>query len=230
MKLKRSAVQYGMVLVFGAAFLGQIVRADEVGGFYLGGSIGRAQIDTNNALYQSQLESQSAPYGSLVFTKAALSKRGTAWWVNTGYMVWPYLGFEASYLHFGELHNQVSGTYTPTGGVSESVYAATLLRSAGPALGMMLRLPLLEGFDINFRLADYYGRTSLTNILVLNTPTAPKETANGSSLLLGVGAAYTFAGHWSAKLDYVRVGHAGNDTTVVKYNVDMLSVGGSYTF
>ena len=222
--------QYAWVILFGATLLGQSVRAGDVGGVYVGGSIGSARIDTNNALYQMQLESQSASYGALIFTKAALSKRNTAWWVNAGYMVWPYVGFEASYLHFGELHNQLVGTYTQTGGTAESVYASTMLRSAGPALGMLLRLPLLDRLDVNFRLADYYARTSLENILVLNTTTAPKETANSSSLLLGLGAAYTFAGHWSAKLDYVRVSHAGNSTSVVKYNVDMLAAGISYTF
>jgi opacity protein-like surface antigen len=87
-----------------------------------------------------------------------------------------------------------------------------------------------ENFDVNFRLADYYGRASLANTVIAASASTAKETANSSSLLLGVGAAYTFCGHWSAKLDYTRVDQGGNSTRVVKYDVDILSVGVNYTF
>jgi hypothetical protein len=229
MRFASNAVQRGTVTLSGLIALVQTAPAADVSGLFVGGNVGRAQIGTDNALYQSDLEKSVAGVGTLAFTKASLSKRRTAWWVDTGYMLSPYVGIEASYLHFGELHNQVSGSYTG-GGTSESVYAATLLSSAGPALGLLFRLPLTEGFDVNFRLADYYGRTNLTYVLIAASSSTTRTKANGSSLLLGLGAAYTFDGHWSAKLDYTRVDKAGNSTTVVKYAVDMLSAGVSYTF
>ncbi len=231
MKLEMSAAWRGTAVLLGLIVLGHAARADEVSGVFIGGSVGRARIEANNALYQSQLESSIEGEGSLIFTKSSLSNRNTAWWADTGYMVWPYVGVEVSYLHFGKLRNQVAGSYTPTGGTSEYVYAATFLSSDGPAVGLLFRLPLIENLDINFRLADYYSHTTLTNPLIAGASVGTtKQTANGSSLLVGVGGAYTFAGHWSAKLDYLRVNQAGNSSTTMKYDVGMLSVGVSYTF
>ncbi len=230
MQLNSGTIGRSLALLLGIAALGRTGHAADISGLYIGGNAGRAQIDTNNALYQSELESAVDGQGSLDFTKASLSKRHSAWFVDTGYMIWPYVGIDLSYLHFGQLSNQVSGTYAPLGGSKESVYADTQVSSAGPALGVLVRLPLIENFDLNFRLADYYGRTSLTKTLRAASTSTAKETASGSSPLLGVGAAYTFVGHWSAKLDYTRVDQAGNTTKTVKYDVDMLSVGVSYTF
>jgi hypothetical protein len=55
------------------------------------------------------------------------------------------------------------------------------------------------------------------------------QTANASSLLAGLGVSYVFLGHWSARLDYLRIQDAGNSTTG-KYNAGILAVGASYTF
>jgi opacity protein-like surface antigen len=230
MRLNSGAIGRSLAILAAMAAFGRTAPAADLSGLYIGGDVGRAQIDANNALYQAELEGSVEGQGSLDFTKASLSKRHTAWWADTGYMVWPSVGIDLSYFHFGQLSNQVSGTYTPVEGGKESVYAATSLSSAGPALGVLVRLPLLENFDVNLRLADYYGRTRLTNAVIAVSASTAKETANSSSLLLGVGAAYTFYGHWSAKLDYTRVDQAGNSTKVVKYDVDMLSVGVNYAF
>jgi hypothetical protein len=199
-------------------------------GLYVGASVGVAKIQTDNAAYQTELQSEINGFGSLVFTSASLEDRKTAWWVNTGYMAWPYVGIDASYLHLGELYNEVNGTYTSIFGATQSVGAATRLRSEGPALGLLFRLPLVENFDLNFRIADYYSRATLTNILNAATYTTTVQSANGSSLLLGVGAAYSFLGHWSARLDYLRIEHAGDSATVGTFNAGMVSAGVSFTF
>jgi opacity protein-like surface antigen len=208
----------------------QAVCAEGLTGLYVGGSIGVAKIATDTAAYQNELVSSVDGFGVLEFTSSTLEDRKTAWWVNTGYMAWPFLGIDVSYLHLGELYYQAFGTYAPDGGTSESVGATTRLKSQGPALGLLFQLPLLEHFNLNLRIADYYARTTLTNILTLPTSYTPiVQTANGSSLLLGLGASYTFAGHWSARLDYLRVEHAG-DSTTGKYNASYLAVGASYNF
>ena len=204
-------------------------HAEGLEGLYVGGSVGIAKFATDNTAYQTQLQSSVAGFGALDFTSASLHDRKTAWWVNTGYMVLPFVGIDASYLHLGEYYNQVNGTFTQNGGTPLSVGAATRLRSAGPALGVLFRLPLAESFDLNFRLADYYGRTTLTNILNAATYTTAVQTANRSSLLGGLGASYFFLGHWSARLDYLRVQHAG-DSATGRYNAGILAVGASYTF
>ena len=209
---------------------GSMARADDdSGGFFVGGNVGRAPIETNNTLYQIQLEASASEGGSLLFDKASLSKRDFAWSVDSGYMFLPYLGVEASYLRFGRVSNKLAGAFTPTDGTAESVYAATLLESWGPSLGLLFRLPLVENIDVSFRLADYYGHTSLTQTLVAAEHTSGTVTSNSSSLLAGVGVAYTIDGHWLAKVDYLHIGQAGSDKTM-KYNIGMVSAGLTYAF
>jgi opacity protein-like surface antigen len=210
--------------------LAQPALADGISGLYIGGSAGKAKIDYNNSAYQSELQDGVTGFGTLDFTSASLKDRKTAWWANVGYMAWPYIGIDASYLHLGEMYNQVNGTFTANDGTSQSVGAATRVSSKGPALGLLFRLPLAESLDINVRLADYYARTTLTNILNAASYSTTIQTSNRSSLLAGLGVSYVFAGHWSARLDYLRIEHAGDSATTGKYNAGFLAVGASYTF
>ncbi len=194
-----------------------------------GGSAGWAKIDYDNSVFQTQLQNGVAGFGTLDFTSAALHDRKAAWWANAGYMAWPYVGIDASYLHLGELYNQVNGTYVANDGTTHSVGAATRVSSKGPALGLLFELPLTERFDVNLRIADYYARTTLTNIVNATSYSTTIQSANRSSLLAGLGVSYVFAGHWSARLDYLRIQDAGDGATG-KYDAGILAIGASYTF
>jgi hypothetical protein len=230
MRFNSGAMWFGVSLAACLILRGQNARADDDGGgFFVGGDVGRAPIDANNTLYQTQLEASASDSGSLVFTKAALSKRDIAFSLDTGYMFRPYLGVEASYFRFGRVSNQLAGSYVGTDGTSESVNAATVLQSRGPALGLLFRLPLLENVDVNFRIADYYAHTMLTSTLVAAEHTSGTVTSNGSSLMAGTGISYIFDGHWLAKLDYLRVNQAGSDKAM-KYDISMVSAGVDYAF
>lgn len=230
MRLNGGTMWGGLSLAACLLVLGQQARADEdAGGFFVGGNVGRAPIETDNTQYQTALEASAANSGSLVFTKAALAKRDIVFSIDTGFMFMPYVGVEASYIRFGRVSNQLAGSYTGTDGTSESVYAATVLQSRGPALGLLFRLPLLDNVDVNFRLADYYAHTELTSTLIAAEHTSGTATSNSSSLLAGIGLSYTFAGHWLAKLDYLRVNQAGDDKTM-KYDISVASAGVAYSF
>src|SRR5271166_4879191 len=152
MKFQGNAFLQTVVIVFGFAALSQTGRANDISGLYVGGNLGLARIDYDNALYQKEIESAVSGTGILDFTNASLRKRNAAWWVDAGYMVSPYIGIEADYIHFGALYDHVVGKYTSNGGSTESVIATTSVRSDGPALGLVFRLPLTESFDINLRL------------------------------------------------------------------------------
>jgi opacity protein-like surface antigen len=223
-------LRYGGMLLIAIAWFGGSAYADGVTGLYLGASGGVAKIGYDNASYQNSQESSVVGIGTLDFTSASLHDRKTAWWANFGYMAWPYIGIDVSYLNFGELYNQVDGTFTSASdGTTNFVGAATRVSSKGPALGLLFRVPVTENFDLNLRLADYYARTRLTNILNSIAYDTAVRTANRSSLMAGLGVSYLLAGHWSARLDYLRVQHAG-DTSTGSYNVSMVSAGATYTF
>ncbi len=217
------------LLAAAAAATGGAVRAEDLSGLYLGGNLARAEMSYDTSAYEGQLMTEATNgLQTLTFTNAALQERSSAWWADVGYMRWPHVGIEASYLHLGELTYYSSGTLTPP---TQTLTATTSLKSRGPALALVLRLPLAESFDLNLRLGDYYGRTTLANGYALagSYAVTPQSTST-SSLLVGVGAAYTIAGHWSAHLDYLRINQAGDSTTVGKYNATLASAGLSYTF
>jgi opacity protein-like surface antigen len=228
MSLRR--VHLGILISILLGGLAQPALADGISGLYLGGSGGLAKIDYDNSAYQTQLQNAVTGFGTLDFTSASLHDRKTAWWANVGYMAWPYVGIDASYLHLGELYNQVDGSFTGNGGTTTSVGAATRVSSKGPALGLLFRLPLAESLDINLRVADYYARSTLTNILNAASYSTTIQTSNRSTLLAGLGVSYVFLGHWSARLDYLRIEHAGDSNTTGRYNASILAAGASYTF
>jgi opacity protein-like surface antigen len=228
--MKKNRRVHGMILVllaFGA--FNERAPAEGISGLYVGGSGGIAKIATDNSAFQTLLQSQSEGLGVLDFTSASLRDHKTAWWVNAGYMAWPYIGIDASYLHLGELYNQVNGVFTTNDGTTTSVGAATRVSSKGPALGLLFQLPLTENLDVNLRVADYYARTTLTNILNGASYLTMIQSANRSTLLAGLGVSYVLAGHWSARLDYLRIERAG-DSATGKYNADIVALGASYTF
>jgi opacity protein-like surface antigen len=205
------------------------VLADGIEGLYVGVGAGVAKIATDNSAYQVAVQNSIAGLGTLNYSSASLHDRKTALWANVGYMAWPYIGIDVSYLHLGELYNQVKGTFVGNDGTSTFVGAATRLASQGPAVGLLFRVPVSENFALNLRVADYYARTKLINILNSTGYLTTTETASKSSLLAGLGASYVFAGHWSARLDYLRIQHAGDSATGT-YNAGILALGASYTF
>lgn len=221
---------HGILLLLTLGAFTGAAMADGISGLYLGASAGLAKIDYDNSAYQTQLQNDIVGFGTLDFTSASLHDRKTAWWANAGYMLWPFVGIDASYLHLGELYNQVNGTFVANDGTTNSVGAATRVSSKGPALGLLFRLPLTENFDIHLRLADYYARTTLTNILNAASYETTVQATNQSTLLAGLGVSYVIAGHWSARLDYLRIEHAGDSATTGKYNAGMVAAGASYTF
>jgi opacity protein-like surface antigen len=231
MQSKQTTIGAAGILCGGLALAAASVasRADDLAGLYLGGNFARTKISYDTSAYEAQLMTEAGNgLQTLTFTNAALADRSSAWWADVGYMRWAHVGIEASYLHLGELTYYSSGTLTPP---TQGLTATTAVKSRGPALALVLRLPLAESFDVNLRLGDYYGRTTLANGYALSgTYTVTPQSKSTSSLLAGIGAAYTVAGHWSVHLDYLRVDQAGDSSTVGKYNVSVASAGLSYTF
>jgi hypothetical protein len=204
-------------------------RADGASGVYVGGSAGRARNDYDTTLFESQLMTLAGNGGqTLTFSESVLRKRSNAWWAYVGDMRWSYIGIEALYLHLGELTYWSAGTLQPP---TQALAETTTVRSRGPAVALRFRIPVAEGFDLDLRIGDYYGKTTLFNVYEINSVVTPQtRSTTGSSLLLGLGAGYTFGGHWSARLDYLRINQSGDSATVGKYSVDLATAGLSYTF
>jgi hypothetical protein len=196
-----------IMLLLGGVTAAPMARADGLSGVYFGGSAGRARASYDTSLFEEQLKAEAAAgFQTLTFTQSVLRKRSNAWWAYAGYMRWSYVGIEASYLHLGELTYWSAGTLTPP---DQALSESTTVRSSGPALALLFRVPISEGFDFNVRIGDYYGKRTVLNSYELNSTVTPQtQSTSTSSLLLGVGAAYTFGAHVSTRFDYLRVNQA----------------------
>jgi hypothetical protein len=206
--------------------------AADLSGAYLGGNFGRAQnkYDTASNI-DSQIVTEAENAGdTLTFTARSTRDLSDAWWVNAGYFLNSYVGFDAAFFHLGELKYEAVGTLTDIFGGKQSLYTTSTVNSHGPAVSLILRLPLTEEFALDLRLGDYYGKTTFTNsITVGSTTNSETVSPSTSSLLAGVGASYAFAGHWSVRLDYLRVNKTG-DSQTGRFSVNLASAGVSFTF
>jgi len=97
--------------------------------------------------------------------------------------------------------------------------------SKGPELGVIC-LPIMEDVDINLRVADYYGRTTLTKYrqtrrIIRRWVPLPI----GRACWRAYGASTVFAGHGSARIDYLRIEHAGRLTPPASKRGAFLTLG-----
>jgi opacity protein-like surface antigen len=89
---------------------------------------------------------------------------------------------------------------------------------------------LTESFAADLRVGDYYGKATLNNFISAGANSGSARTSSsGSSLLVGAGVSYTIAGHWSIRLDYLRVNNTG-DSQTGKFSVNLASAGVGFTF
>jgi hypothetical protein len=140
------------------------------------------------------------------------------------------VGIDAAFLHVGEMRYVAVGRLTSLFG-SQSISTDNEVTSHGPALSLILRLPLTESFAADLRLGDYYGKASLDDsVHVGSNSSATVASKSSSSLLAGVGVSYTIAGHASVRLDYLRINETGSDDTIGKFSVNLATAGVSYTF
>jgi hypothetical protein len=220
---------YAAMLLTGAG-LASTVYADGLSGVYVGGNFGRARSSYDTALIDRQVGALAAGSGDTVdFTDRSIQRTSDAWWADAGYFLTPYLEIEAAYVHLGDMKYVAVGTASGAG-VNQPISSTNEVASRGPALALIARLPLSEYFAVDLRVGDYVGKATVDSGLTVGANSAyAAQSKSSSSLLAGLGAAYTVAGHWSVRLDYLRFNKTG-DSEVGRFSVNLASAGVSYTF
>jgi len=205
--------------------------ADDYSGAYIGGNFGRARNAYGTGFIDDQIESGAAEESAGVdITERSTRRLSDVWWANAGYFFNPYVGLDAAFIHLGDFKYIAAGTIA-TSSESQSLTTFNEISSHGPAISLILRLPLAESFAADLRIGDYYGKATFADTLGVGSNSAlTLRSANGSSLLAGVGASYTVDGHFSIRLDYIRVDKTGDDNSVGKFSVNAATAGVSYTF
>jgi OmpA-like transmembrane domain len=214
-----------------SAMLCNAARAQDSTGAYVGANFGRALNSYNTGYLDQQYQDEAAEAGdTLGLSSRSVHRFDWVWWADAGYYFTPYVALDAAYLHLGEFRYKSAGQLN-VGGVEVPTTTSAEVTSHGPALSVLGRLPLTESIEVDLRLGDYLGKTAFYNrIDVAAGSIVVNESKTTSSLLAAVGAAYSFAGHWSARLDYLRVNKTGDSDTSGKFSVNVASAGVSYTF
>ncbi len=230
--LARLRVASGFVIsaIGAGSMLCAAVHADDTG-VYIGGNFGRDRSSYDTGLFDQQYQSEAAASGDTLGLTGRSIKRGSyVWWSEVGYYFTPYIALEADYLHLGDLKYRSTGQLNIDGD-EKSTSTSGQVTSRGPALALMGRLPLTNSIEIDLRLGDYIGKTVYDNDITINAQSAALDASRtNSSLLAGAGVAYTFAGHWSVQLDYLRVQKTGDSATNGKFSVNLATAGISVTF
>jgi hypothetical protein len=216
-------------ILFGGTTFSQAVMADGLDGVYLGGHFGWSRSSYETGFINDQLQSLASAGDLLQFGSSSADRSSRVWWANSGYWFGEHFGFDAAFLHLGELTYRVAETLKTSTG-DEPIATAATVSSRGPAISLLGRLPLTDALEIDMRLGDYDGKSTRTTRLEFNSifGTSTQSTSK-SSLLIGAGGGYTFAEHWTVRLDFIRINQAG-DTSVGKFNVDLASAGVTFTF
>jgi hypothetical protein len=211
--------------------LGGAARADEFSNVAIGANFGRALNSYNTGYLDQQYVSEATTFGdSLDVTSRSVHRFDDVWWGNAGYYFTPYVGLDAAFFHLGELRYK-SAAVLGVNGVANATTTSTEITSRGPSLSLLGRLPLTDSLEADLRVGDYFGKSDYYGRVDLqgqsSIVTSSKTT---SALLVGVGGAYSFAGHWSVRLDYLRVNKTGDSATSGKYSVNLATAGVSFTF
>jgi len=224
-------VKHAFLLTTVFAMAEQSATADDLSGAYVGGNFGRAKNSYDTGFVDSQISSGATSAGdTLDIMKRSTTRYSDFWSADVGYFFAPYIGVEAAFLHVGQVRYISVGSLINSAS-NDSLETTTEVTSHGPALSLIFRLPLAEAFEADIRLGDYLGKTTFDNDVSVGANSSfISPSSSSSSLLVGAGAAYSIAGHCSFRLDYLRIQQAGSSDTGGKFNVNVMTVGLSYTF
>jgi OOP family OmpA-OmpF porin len=208
MKLKHVALALALV---SPAAMAQM----SMGGFYVGGSLGKSstRFDANDFSSGSALISESR------------DRRDTAWKFFVGYNINQNFAVEGGYADLGEPAYRYSSAIG--GGRAEIENRSWFLAGkgtfqAGP-VGLFGKLGLTQ----NRSKLSATGDTAAVNA-ILGTPFGGRDDRN--SWLWGIGAEYKFNRNVGLRMEYEDFGKFGDTNSTGRTKADMWSVGVTYAF
>jgi len=220
-----------LLAAFAAILFDTRAAAQEGGAFYVGGNYGYTLSTYDRAALDDTLVGAFNASGyDLVLAKAFLHDKEAPWSADIGYMISPYLSVEASYLDLRTLRYFARGTETTVFG-STPLATNISINSHGPTLALVGVLPMTNDWSLNARAGGYESKTTTDYGFVIDTgPTSGAASESSTSILAGVGTAYTLGAHWILKLDYLYLNHIGEKFLDKPFNVNLLTAGVAYAF
>jgi opacity protein-like surface antigen len=206
------------------------VLADDTG-FYLGANVGRLLSTYHRTdLDKAVIADFGGTDSGLVLGTSSLEKNHVMWKADVGYMTSRNFGIEASYLNVGSLAYSASGTQS----LEDTTAAVSVnldIKSRGPALAALGVLPMTNWWEIDARAGVYEGKTTTTFASAVDVNTkSGRLSKTSTSLLAGVGTAFTVSSHCNLRIDYLRLGSLKEAALGRSFNVDLVTAGVVFMF
>lgn len=157
---------------------------------------------------------------------------GSAWRAQAGYMFFPWLGLEGSFVHFGDAHQPGFLVSPPLN--TTPLPSASDGRTYAFALSAMLRAPLGPvGLHAKLGIAAVTAKF-VGNAAVIDNTTGAITHFNAVSretkgrFIYGLGGTVDFTRQWHGRFDWDRT--EGKDNRNPKYDVDAYTLGIGYRF
>jgi hypothetical protein len=191
-----------VALVFGLAVSGQALA--EGGGFYLGGSLGKAES-----------KEDACAWAGPGFT---CDRKGEgAWGVFTGVMFNKYLGIEGGYHNLGKIV-EVANAATGDRAWVRSYIGEVMAVAALPGVGFQSLTFYVKG-------GGYYAKSTLTGSFV--TQYTDSRTTQWT---YAAGASWDVFKHAGLRAEYQRFNNIGGQEIGFRTDVDLMSLGGYFKF
>jgi len=197
-----------VALVFGLAVSGQALA--EGGGFYFGGSLGKAE-SKEDACFTS-----SGAYGSSSAFTCDRKGEG-AWGVFTGVMFNKYFGVEGGYHNLGKIV-EVANDATGDRAWVRSYIGEVMAVAALPGVGFPSLAFYVKG-------GGYYAKSTLTGSFI------PQYTdSRTKQWTYAAGASWDVFKHAGLRAEYQRFNNIGGQEIGFRTDVDLMSLGAYIKF
>jgi len=181
-----------------------------VRGFYFGASAGKTSSDTD---VDFDIISRNARF---TVRTSDFDDTDDGYSIFGGYRFFRALAVEAEYLHLGEVRYTAQGTLP---GQGSTPYLLTLgLKTRGLTGSVLGTIPLSESFELFGRAGFLFANTDITGRLS-GPGVSVYDTQSGDELYsqFGLGAAFNFQRHWTARLEFRAFEDVTDDDEGLKY-------------
>jgi len=208
------------VLCASAMLLGaSAVQAAEAGNWYVGGAVGRAEIQDFPSA--GSIDGELGAIG--ITSSSQVDDRDTAWRLYGGYQFNPYAAVEVGYVDFGNGSFSSQVTAPSVGSISGDT------KADGVSVALVGQWPIGNAFAVTGKIGAIIwhseSRVSASGVAIA------EESRNdrGTDLMFGIGGRYDFTPSVALRADWDRYRKVGAGVSD-KSDIDMLSVGVQFRF
>ena len=199
--------------------------------------VGRAHFDDVGAQSVQIVTRISQDYNPALPLPVTSDDSNAAYRLTGGYQFDAYWGLEISYVDFGKAtitEDPAALTVCPIclQPAISGVVDATI-KAHGWVLAGTATYPLNDRWSLFGRLGVIDANVDLdvnSTPIYANPPSVSDSSSGHLNTTYGVGVEWSFANHWSARLNWDRYLSIGNSNTTGKYTLELTSVGIMYRF